>query len=181
MENPWKKKSERIVYENPWIKVREDQIINPSGNPGIYGVVEIKHVEVDVVAVQDRTLYLVRQFLYPVGKPLITVVSGGVHEGEDLELAAKRELKEEAGLICKKLDKLASYYVGCGVMKAEVHAYLARDLQEGDQELDETEKIEVLKMDVDEGMEMLEKDEIKDSSSIIALQKYYLGRLKGIY
>lgn len=181
MENPWKKKSERIVYENPWIKVREDQVINPAGNDGIYGVVEFKHVEVDVVAVQDRTLYLVKQFFYPIEKTLTTIVTGGVNEGEDLEAAAKRELKEETGLSCERLDKLTSYFVGCGKVRGEVHAYLARDLQEGDQELEETEKIEVVKMDVDEVMEMLEKGEIRDSSSIIALQKYYLGRLKGLY
>lgn len=182
MRNPWRKKSDRIVYENNWIKVREDQVINPAGNPGIYGVVEFKDVEVAVVAVQDRTLYLVRQFFYPIEETLTTIVTGGVHVGEDLEAAARRELKEEAGLSCKKMDKLGgSYHVSCGIVKGEVHAYLARDLEKGMQELDETEIIEVIKMDVDEVFEMLEKDEFKDSSTIIALQRYYLGRLKGKY
>ena len=39
--NPWKTLSSRVVYTNPWITVREDQVIRPDGAPGVatnYGV-----------------------------------------------------------------------------------------------------------------------------------------------
>ena len=68
--NQWKKLSERIVYENPWTKVREDQVVCPDGSPGIYGVVERKQ-QVCVLAVNDRgQVFVQRDYKYPIGKAL---------------------------------------------------------------------------------------------------------------
>ncbi len=39
-KNPWKILSTREIYSNPWITVREDQVLTPGGTPGIYGVVK---------------------------------------------------------------------------------------------------------------------------------------------
>ncbi len=39
--NPWKKIATQLIYENPWLRLREDKVIRPDGTPGIYGVVEI--------------------------------------------------------------------------------------------------------------------------------------------
>ncbi|MCB0324037.1 MAG: hypothetical protein KDD69_10705, partial [Bdellovibrionales bacterium] len=61
-ENPWKRVSSRVVYQNPWITVREDQVIRPDGARGIYGVVETR-IAVGVVAVTEaEEVYLVGQY-----------------------------------------------------------------------------------------------------------------------
>ena len=60
--NPWELVSTRMMYENPWISVREDQVIDPSGKPGIYGVVSPKHLALGVLPIfEDGTTVLVGQ------------------------------------------------------------------------------------------------------------------------
>src|SRR5918911_1274624 len=62
LANPWVTKGTRVVYENPWIRVREDEVTQPDGNPGIYGVVEFQNKAVGVIAYEDGYIYLVGQF-----------------------------------------------------------------------------------------------------------------------
>ncbi|MCB0338105.1 MAG: hypothetical protein KDD53_00810, partial [Bdellovibrionales bacterium] len=63
--NPWKKLSDKIVYSNDWISVREDQVIRPDGKPGIYGVVSSR-VATGVVALTDQNdIHLIGQYRYP--------------------------------------------------------------------------------------------------------------------
>ena len=47
--NPWQVLSTDLKYQNPWITVREDQVLNPSGGPGIYGVVSMKNKAIGIV------------------------------------------------------------------------------------------------------------------------------------
>src|SRR5918911_392385 len=94
--NPWGKISTRVVYDNPWIKVREDVVIRPDGEQGIYGVVHFKNVAVGVLAVEGEEVYLVGQYRYTLERYSWEIVEGGCPEGEEPLEAAKRELEEEA-------------------------------------------------------------------------------------
>src|SRR5947209_4353356 len=97
-ENPWTRLSRRLVYQNPWIVVYEDQVRRPDGHPGIYGVVHYQNRAVAVVAVddQDRVL-LVGQYRYPLDLYSWEIPEGGAGPGEDTLEAARRELREETG------------------------------------------------------------------------------------
>ncbi len=110
IKGPWRVKSSKVVYQNPWIKVTEDQVIRPDGKPGIFGVVEQKH-GVCVVPIDNvGNVYLIKEYKYAIGRISTEIVAGGVDQDETLLQAAKRELKEEAGIIAKKwtqeLDEL---------------------------------------------------------------------------
>jgi hypothetical protein len=65
VQNPWKKLSSKTVYRNPWITVREDQVITPGGHPGIYGVVETRVATGVVALTDDQHIFLVGQYRYP--------------------------------------------------------------------------------------------------------------------
>src|SRR4051812_46381851 len=98
--NPWTTLNSRLVYDNAWITVREDQVLQPDGKPGIYGVVHFKTRAVGVLPVDDLGhVWLVGQFRYPLGFYSWEIPEGGADEGESREKAARRELREETGLV----------------------------------------------------------------------------------
>ncbi|HSJ01117.1 MAG TPA: NUDIX hydrolase, partial [Verrucomicrobium sp.] len=99
MENPWTTLTTREVYHNPWIRIREDQVINPSGGPGIYGVVEFKNRAVGVIPIdEDGNTWLVGQYRYCHESYEWEIPEGGCPAGEELVDCARRELLEETGI-----------------------------------------------------------------------------------
>src|SRR5690242_16608650 len=114
--NPWQTRSSRVVYENPWIKVREDKVIRPDGNPGIYGVVTLRP-SVCVLALNDRDEgVLVGQWRYTLGRYCWELPRGGSQPGEnDMLAVAKRELAEEAGVLAGSWEYHGDFDIGNGV------------------------------------------------------------------
>src|SRR6476619_2150528 len=93
----WQTRASRTVYENRWIRVREDDVTRPDGGEGIYGVVEVRHPAVFVVPVTGAgEVLLVRIHRYATGRESLEIPAGGT-DGEDPLVAARRELQEETG------------------------------------------------------------------------------------
>ena len=106
-ENPWLTTGTRLVYDNPWIRVREDQVIQPDGKESIYGVVEFKNIAIGVLPIDSEGfVHLVGQFRYPIDRYSWEIPEGGCPEGEDPLAAAKRELLEETGLSASNWEEL---------------------------------------------------------------------------
>lgn len=122
----WTTRASRTVYENRWIIVREDQVTGPDGD-GIYGVVRVRHPAVFVVALddEDRVCLLVVD-RYTVGRSW--EVPAGGSDGEDLLVAAARELQEETGLVASEWTSLGAMTALNGVADAPEHVFLARGL-----------------------------------------------------
>ncbi|MCF6287421.1 MAG: NUDIX hydrolase, partial [Candidatus Hydrogenedentes bacterium] len=104
--NPWKTLSSEVKYQNPWISVREDQVIRPDGQPGIYGVVDCRVATGVLAFSEDDELYLVGQYRYALGCYSWEIIEGGAETGEDPLEACKRELQEEAGLVAERWEPL---------------------------------------------------------------------------
>lgn len=120
----WTTRGSRTVYENRWIRVREDEVVGPGGE-GIYGVVEMQHPAVFVVALdEDDRICLVGLDRYTTGAGL-EVPAGGT-DGEDPLTAARRELAEETGLAASHWEHLGLTYALNGIAVAPEHVYLAR-------------------------------------------------------
>lgn len=92
-ESPWRTISSEQVYDNPWITVREDQVVRPDGEPGIYGVVHFKNVAVGILPIEEDHIYLVGQYRYPLDLYSWEIPEGGCPEGEEPLRAARRELR----------------------------------------------------------------------------------------
>ncbi len=125
----WTTRSSAVVYENPWIRVREDAVVRPDGSPGLYGVVEVRSPAVFVVPVtDDDEVVMVQVARYSTGTTSLEVPAGG-SDGEDPLVAARRELAEETGLMADSWQAVGSMFALNGVCHAPEHVFLARGLR----------------------------------------------------
>lgn len=173
--NPWQTLSTRVVYENKFIRVREDQVIQPDGAPGIYGVVEF-HGCVGVLPIDtDGKVHLVGQYRYPLQQYSWEIPEGACHPGESPLEAAARELREETGLT-GKLEWFGTSHLSNSVSDEIAHYFLATELVAGEANPEETEQLEHLVVPFAEALRMVLHSEITDSLSQIAILYYAVSR-----
>jgi 8-oxo-dGTP pyrophosphatase MutT (NUDIX family) len=170
--NPWKTLSTREVYDNPWIKIREDKVINPGGGNGIYGVVSFKNKAIGIVPVDEEGYtYLVGQYRYTLNEYSWEIPEGGGPLGIEPLESAKRELKEETGFSASTWTNLGRLHTSNSVTDEEGYVFLAQGLSEGESEPEETEELAVRKIHLKEAVEMVMKGEITDGLAIIGILK----------
>jgi ADP-ribose pyrophosphatase len=174
---PWKTLSSRPIYENPWMRLREDVAELPDGRTTIYGVVTFGDCVGVVPLLPDDRVVLVRQWRYVQRDARWEIPTGGVHAGEGLEAAAQRELAEETGYQAGRLLLLRSYYTGKSICRETAHLYLGAALAPAAVPRDETEFLEVATFPFAEALRMATDGTIMDSISIIAL--LHCARLRG--
>ncbi len=168
--NPWTTVASRAIYENPWISVREDQVIRPDGHPGIYGVVHYKNKAIGVVPVDDDGhVWLVGQYRYPLNLYSWEIPEGGGHADEEPEEAARRELREETGLVAERVEFIGRSHLSNSVGDELAYLYRATGLTLGESEPEGTERLQVRRFDWPEVWAMVQDGRITDSMSVIAL------------
>lgn len=168
--NNWQTKSSKIIYENPWMIVREDQVVMPNGKDGTYGYVESKSDSVFVVPVDSEgNTYIVQQERYTSKKTTWEVVAGRT-DGDDYEAAAARELLEEAGIRAGSIKILSEVYDSAGLTTFKSAVCLATNLEEVTNHLDENDGIiAARKLPLAEVRNMILKGEITNGPSITAI------------
>jgi 8-oxo-dGTP pyrophosphatase MutT (NUDIX family) len=168
--NPWTTLSSRAVYENPWIDVREDQVIRPDGLRGIYGVVHFKNRAVGVLPVdRDGAIWLVGQYRYPLETYSWEIPEGGCPETESPEETARRELREETGLVAGRLELVATSHLSNSVSDEVGYVFRATELIKGADQQEGTERIAVRRVGWEEAWRMYKAGQITDSLSVIAI------------
>ena len=173
---PWKTRTSRAVYENPWMRLREDIAELPDGRTTIYGVVQCKPAVGVLPFLDDDTVVLVGQYRYVFGEFSWEMPTGGVHPGESIESAAQRELTEEAGFRAGDLVKLCDFHTSKSIVEEVAHIYLARGLRPARGPADATEFIEVRAFPFVEALQMVQRSEIKDSMTVVAILHAVLRR-----
>jgi 8-oxo-dGTP pyrophosphatase MutT (NUDIX family) len=168
--NPWKTIDRTTVYENNWITVEHRNVLNPVGNPGIYGVVHFKNVAIGIVPVDlDGNTWLVGQFRYTLNEYSWEIPKGGGLENTVEIESAKRELLEETGISAEKWSILSPVHTSNSVTDERGLLYLAENLNFGEAEPEETEQLIVKKLPLAEAVKMVLGGEITDAISIIGL------------
>ncbi|CAN5203497.1 hypothetical protein BH10CYA1_BH10CYA1_49320 [soil metagenome] len=177
IKSPWQTKKTRFIYENPWIKVREDDVIQPDGKPGIYGVVHFKNTAIGVLPIdEDDKICLVGQYRYPIGTYSWEIPEGGCAEGEEHLEAAKRELVEETGMVAANWTRIGTSYLSNSVSDELAVFYLATGLTRGEPNPEGTEQLAYNHVSFDQALDMVMQGEITDALSVLAITRYGILR-----
>jgi 8-oxo-dGTP pyrophosphatase MutT (NUDIX family) len=179
LRNPWTTNSSRVVYQNTWISVREDHVIRPDGNPGIYGVVDMRP-SIGVLAMNDRDeVVLAGQWRYALNRYSWEIPRGGSHPGEtDMLAVAQRELKEETGVVASKWEPLGKVDICNGVANDVQSLFLATGLSTTSRQLDPEEEIALQWLPFDTVLAMAMDSSITEVCSIAAILKVALLRTR---
>ena len=168
--NPWKTLEQTVVYQNPWLRVREDKVVRPDGRPGIYGVVEIRPSVGAVALTERQEVVLVGQWRYVSKRYSWEIPRGGSHdEDTDMLSAAKRELREEAGIDASDWRFLGALDVCNGVTTDVQHLYIATGLTLVAPDPDPEEQIVTRFIPFAEAVRMAMTGEITEICTVTAL------------
>lgn len=180
---PWTVRAERNVYENPWIKVSEYDVLRPDGSPGLYGVMQPKFIAVGVVPVfENGDTLLVGQHRFALDEFSWECPEGGGAKDADLLDTARRELAEETGWRALEYREICSFDVSNSVTNEAAVGYLATGLEPGSPNRDPGEAdMEVRRLPFHEAYAMAMSGAIRDGFSIIMLsQAAHLARTGGL-
>jgi len=171
-KNPWKTLKITEVYDNPWIHIDEHDVINPSGNPGIYGTIHFKNLACGIIPLDDDdTTWIVGQYRYALDRYSWEIPMGGVAVGTDLLTGAQRELKEETGLTAAHWKKILDVDLSNSITDEIGTVFVAEGLTHGKPEFEETERIEIRKLPFDDLVRMALDGQITDVLSIAGILK----------
>lgn len=156
----------QTLFEGKIVRLRRDTVEVPGGNHAIREVVEhpggVGIIPVD----QDGCVFMVRQFRYPLNKPVLEIPAGKRDAGEDHRITAERELSEEIGATAEKLTYLGYVYASPGFCTEAIHLYLAEGLTFGETHPDEDEFLEIERIPLDKLVEMALDGTLDDGKSV---------------
>lgn len=173
-----KRISGETVFDGKIMHVRRDVVELSDGSETFREVVDHSG-GVCVLALDDEKRVLtVRQFRYPFEQVLQEIPAGKLERGEDPDEAAKRELREETGAVAGRMERLGEIYPTPAYCGEIIRMYLARDLVFGENDLDEGEFLDVVRVPFDELVEKVLAGEIRDAKTVVAVlkAKVLLGR-----
>ena len=161
----------QVVYENRWMRVREDRVRRTDGSDGTYGVVEKPDFALIIPVAADGGLWVIEQFRYPVGGRFCEFPQGSWEDqpNADPELLARGELREETGLQAGSLRPLGRLYQAYGYSNQGLDVWLATDLREGTPDRSPEEQgMHAFEVSRDEWHSMVADGRVRDAASVAA-------------
>jgi len=166
----WNRLKSAVVYDNPWITVFDEKVLNPNGGESQYGRIHFKSKAIAIVPLdEDGNTWLVGQNRYTTDEYSWEVPMGGSDAGEDPIYTAKRELKEETGLTAGKLEQIMRLHPSNSITDEEGFVFVATNLEQGETDFDDDENLQVRKLSLVDAIEMVKRNEITDAISVAAL------------
>lgn len=160
----------RLIHRGRKFDFEQVRFTGRSGREATLEVVRHPGAVVILPLLADGRVALIRNRRPALGGRLLwELPAGTLEKDEDPALAAKRELEEETGYTAGRVEKLASFYTTPGMTDELMHAFLATDLREGGQRLEEDEEIEPRVFTVDEALSMIDRAELVDAKSMLTL------------
>ncbi len=174
-----KQLSSKLLYDGKIIKVYRDEVEVQNGNIAIREVV-CHNGGVGVIGIIDDCILLVEQFRYPNAIYTLEIPAGKLEIGEDPMICGKRELEEETGYTCSKLELITKALPTPGYCNEILYIYHGLELQKVENPLpgDDDEFINVIKVPISDAYAMIQEGKIIDAKTIIAIQHIYIKKEK---
>lgn len=171
-ENPWITNSSEMVYESSWIKVTKHDVLNPAGNPATYSTVHFKGLAIGVLALDNElNTWLVGQWRYPVNEYSWEIPEGGGALDVEPVESAKRELKEETGIVAKNYKEIMRLHLSNSATDELAIVYVATGLSFENSEPEESEVLQLKKIPFNEAFNWVMEGKITDAITVAAILK----------
>lgn len=157
------------IYDGVILHVVRDTVTLPNGKAATREVALHNGAVCIVPLTEDGFVYLEKQFRYPMGGVLTEIPAGKTDRGEDPFLAAKRELREETGLLAQKWTYLGEYYPSPAILSEKIQMYLAEELSQAETDPDDDEFLTVEKVPLSDAVASVLRGEIPDGKTQCAL------------
>lgn len=169
----YKRMSRNLVAKGVIIDYYQDTMLLPNGKTAKWDLIDHKGAAAVVAVRGDGKLLMVRQYRNALERETLEIPAGGLNgRQEPTKDAARRELEEETGYTCEKLELLNSIYTTVAFCNEKIDIYLAGDLKPGKQHLDEDEFLNVEAWSLDELKQMIFQGRIQDSKTICGILTY---------
>lgn len=179
-KNPWTVLAKSTPYENAWIRVDHHDVVDGSGNRGIYGVVHFKNHAIGVVPIDERgNVILVGQHRFPLDAYSWEIPEGGGLPPASILESAQRELAEECGVTARNWTEIVVMDLSNSVSDEHGTVFLAWDLAESVAHPEGTEQLQIARVPFWEAVERVKRGKIRDSLTVAALLRVALMKLQG--
>jgi ADP-ribose pyrophosphatase len=167
------------IFQGRVISLQVDTVELPNGKTSTRELIKHPGAVAVIALTGDNKLVMVEQYRKALERTLIEIPAGKLEPGEEPEKTAIRELEEETGYTCEKMEHVISFYTSPGFADEIVHVYLAKKLRKLDtkKELDEDEFVELLEVTLEEAEQLIEGRRIYDAKTVFAVQFLRLQQL----
>lgn len=168
--------SSEMIYKGTILNLRKDKVTVKDGDFSYREIIEHNGGAVAVALTKENEVILVKQFRKPMERDMIELPAGKTEPGEEPIETIKRELKEETGYTANSIKFMAKFNPSVGYTSESLYIYLATELTPGETEFDEHEAIDVIKMPLDEAVEMVVRGDITDGKTMagLLLTKFFI-------
>ena len=168
--NPWRILRSRSQYQNAWIGVTEDRVLNAAGQPGIYGTVHFKNLAIGIVPLDAQGYtYLVGQYRYPLRQYSWEIPAGGGSRKAAPVTTARRELLEETGLTARRFKRILRLHLSNSVTDEVAYIFLATGLKRGESNPEASEVLHIKKVPFVKAHAMVKRGLITDAMSVAGI------------
>ncbi|MGB9867053.1 MAG: NUDIX hydrolase [Bacillota bacterium] len=157
-----------LVYQGKILRLRRDKVLLANGRVALREVVEHPGA-VGIIATEGDQVVLVKQYRYPVGAELLEIPAGKLEPGESPDECARRELREETGLLASRLEHLCSFHTSPGFSDEMLHLFWASELNRAWPDPDGDEQLVVERLTIAEAKRLIYAGEIRDAKTITAV------------
>ncbi|MBO8176683.1 NUDIX hydrolase [Aeribacillus pallidus] len=167
------------IFQGRVISLQVDTVELPNGKTSTRELIKHPGAVAVIALTADNKLVMVEQYRKALERTLIEIPAGKLEPGEEPEKTAIRELEEETGYTCEKMEHVISFYTSPGFADEIVHVFLAKKLRKLDtkKELDEDEFVELLEVTLEEAEQLIEGRRIYDAKTVFAVQFLRLQQL----